>query len=107
MWYNKLTHALEEDQACAERITQAQKQRRRGLFWYLRLGWETSLFPHVNNGKKVTSPNPTGGTRIDPEAIFLSRWSYYMILYRMYWPRVNPPLRVRLSRKGQRIAKFS
>ncbi|GBO40552.1 hypothetical protein AVEN_1701-1 [Araneus ventricosus] len=22
-----------------------------GLFWYPRLGWETSLFPHVNNGK--------------------------------------------------------
>ncbi|GBM38059.1 hypothetical protein AVEN_160318-1 [Araneus ventricosus] len=25
-----------------------------GLFWYPRLGWETSLFPHVNNGKSTT-----------------------------------------------------
>ncbi|GBO43020.1 hypothetical protein AVEN_19548-1 [Araneus ventricosus] len=29
-----------------------------GLFWYPRLGWETSLFPHVNNGKTDDSqPN--------------------------------------------------
>ncbi|GBL72969.1 hypothetical protein AVEN_54845-1 [Araneus ventricosus] len=34
-----------------------------GLFWYPRLGWETSLFPHVNNGKSDASP--TRGTRID------------------------------------------
>ncbi|GBM30450.1 hypothetical protein AVEN_203021-1 [Araneus ventricosus] len=26
-----------------------------GLFWYPRLGWETSLFPHVNNGKSDVS----------------------------------------------------
>ncbi|GBM25488.1 hypothetical protein AVEN_62246-1 [Araneus ventricosus] len=41
------------------------RKRLTSLFWYPRLGWETSLFPHVNNGK-VTSPYPTGGTRIDP-----------------------------------------
>ncbi|GBM72420.1 hypothetical protein AVEN_114475-1 [Araneus ventricosus] len=30
----------------------------RGLFWYPRLGWETSLFPHVNKGKSdVSQPN--------------------------------------------------
>ncbi|GBO42878.1 hypothetical protein AVEN_275000-1 [Araneus ventricosus] len=29
-----------------------------GLFWYPRLGRETSLFPHVNNGKSdVSHPN--------------------------------------------------
>ncbi|GBO35205.1 hypothetical protein AVEN_25220-1 [Araneus ventricosus] len=29
-----------------------------GLFWYPRLGWETSLFPHINNGKNnVSQPN--------------------------------------------------
>ncbi|GBM09875.1 hypothetical protein AVEN_241203-1 [Araneus ventricosus] len=29
-----------------------------GLFWYPRLGWESSLFPHVNNGKSdVSLPN--------------------------------------------------
>ncbi|GBO34190.1 hypothetical protein AVEN_255350-1 [Araneus ventricosus] len=29
-----------------------------GLFWYPRLSWETSLFPHVNNGKSdVSLPN--------------------------------------------------
>ncbi|GBL95576.1 hypothetical protein AVEN_24793-1 [Araneus ventricosus] len=32
--------------------------RQSGLFWYPRLGWETSLFPHVNNGKSdVSQPN--------------------------------------------------
>ncbi|GBM84065.1 hypothetical protein AVEN_157680-1 [Araneus ventricosus] len=51
---NRLTHALEEDQACAERITHAQKQRRR----------------HV----------------------LVSGLDSYMLLYRMYWPRVNPRL---------------
>ncbi|GBN93877.1 hypothetical protein AVEN_141595-1 [Araneus ventricosus] len=51
---NKLTHVLEEDQACAERITHAQKQRRR----------------HV----------------------LVSGLDSYMLLYRMYWPRVNPRL---------------
>ncbi|GBN64058.1 hypothetical protein AVEN_21462-1 [Araneus ventricosus] len=29
-----------------------------GLFWYPRLGWETSLFPHVNNGKSDVSGVP-------------------------------------------------
>ncbi|GBM31375.1 hypothetical protein AVEN_99596-1 [Araneus ventricosus] len=43
-----------------------------GLFWYPRLGWGTSLFPHVNNGKCDVSqpnweyqnrpPNPMGGS---------------------------------------------
>ncbi|GBN15414.1 hypothetical protein AVEN_172423-1 [Araneus ventricosus] len=29
-----------------------------GLCWYPRLGWETSLFPHVNSGKSdVSQPN--------------------------------------------------
>ncbi|GBL93523.1 Ankyrin repeat domain-containing protein 18A [Araneus ventricosus] len=29
-----------------------------GLFWYPRLGWETSLFPHLNSGKSdVSQPN--------------------------------------------------
>ncbi|GBM62037.1 hypothetical protein AVEN_220961-1 [Araneus ventricosus] len=28
------------------------------LFWYPRLGWETSLFLHINNGKSdVSQPN--------------------------------------------------
>ncbi|GBM84540.1 hypothetical protein AVEN_233806-1 [Araneus ventricosus] len=36
----------------------------RGLFWYPRLGWETSLFPLLTCGKNNV-PNPTGGTRID------------------------------------------
>ncbi|GBM59782.1 hypothetical protein AVEN_6656-1 [Araneus ventricosus] len=38
-----------------------------GLFWYLRLGWELGWVPQVNNGTQPspTTPNPTGGTRID------------------------------------------
>ncbi|GBN67062.1 hypothetical protein AVEN_256505-1 [Araneus ventricosus] len=33
-------------------------ERFAGLFWYPRLDWETSLFPHVNNGKSdVSQPN--------------------------------------------------
>ncbi|GBN00031.1 hypothetical protein AVEN_249267-1 [Araneus ventricosus] len=37
----------------------------RGLFWYPRWGGRRHFFRTLTT-RKVTSPNPTGGTRIDP-----------------------------------------
>ncbi|GBN08975.1 hypothetical protein AVEN_163246-1 [Araneus ventricosus] len=36
-----------------------------GLFWYPRLDWRRHIYRCLRT-EKVTSPNPTGGTRIDP-----------------------------------------
>ncbi|GBM36192.1 hypothetical protein AVEN_97563-1 [Araneus ventricosus] len=43
-----------------------------GLFWYPRLGWERHFLRTLTTGK-VTSPNPTGGTRIDPKSLTTMR----------------------------------
>ncbi|GBM11203.1 hypothetical protein AVEN_133930-1 [Araneus ventricosus] len=43
-----------------------------GLFWYPRFGWETSLFPHVNNGKSDVS-QPNRGYQNGPLSIDCSR----------------------------------
>ncbi|GBM61236.1 hypothetical protein AVEN_145414-1 [Araneus ventricosus] len=46
--------------------TKGRLQRYRGLFWYPRLGWETSLFPLLTCGKSdVTQPNRGYQTRPD------------------------------------------
>ncbi|GBL98190.1 hypothetical protein AVEN_268276-1 [Araneus ventricosus] len=50
----------------------------RGLFWYPWLGWETSLFPHVNNGKSAPPP-PNLGYHNRPLDVSPRELVYYTI----------------------------